>query len=263
MNFETLRVVQDGVVLRVELNRPEQLNAMSRQMVTDLRDIFMSLNQNKSVRVVLLTGVGRHFCAGLDLKESQTSGTMSDVSDQLNRQKRFAEIYIAMRRCPQPIISLIQGAASGGGMALALSSDIRLLTHDARLNAAFIRVGLSGCDMGVSYFLPRLVGAGIASELLLTGRFLKAERALQLGLASAIGSYSEMEAEAKGLIEDMLRATPLGLRLTKDALNQSIDAAGLEAVMAIEDRNQMLALQDQNFSEGISAFLEKRSPNYV
>ena len=179
MNFETLRVVQDGVVLRVELNRPEQLNAMSRQMVTDLRDIFMSLNQNKSVRVVLLTGVGRHFCAGLDLKESQTSGTMSDVSDQLNRQKRFAEIYIAMRRCPQPIISLIQGAASGGGMALALSSDIRLLTHDARLNAAFIRVGLSGCDMGVSYFLPRLVGAGIASELLLTGRFLKAERALQ------------------------------------------------------------------------------------
>ena len=262
MEFETLEVTLEGALAKVVLNRPDQFNAMSRQMVTELRDFFVSLNQNRSIRVVLLSGVGRHFCAGLDLKESKSSGMVEDVADQLNRQRRFAEIYAAMRRCPQPIITMVQGAASGGGMALALSSDIRLMTHDARLNAAFIRLGLSGCDMGVSYFLPRLVGAGIASELLLTGRFLTAERALQLGLANAVGSLTEIQDEADLLVSEMLRATPLGLRLTKDALTQSIDASGLEAVMAVEDRNQILALQDKNFAEGISAFLEKRTPNY-
>ena len=117
--------------------------------------------------------------------------------------------------------------------------------------------------MGLSYFLPRLLGIGIASELLLTGRFLTAERAERLGLASTVVSPELLDSEALGFASDMLAATPLGLRLTKDVLNQTMECAGLEAVMALEDRNQMLALQDENFREGMAAFLEKRAPRYV
>lgn len=177
-------------------------------------------------------------------------------------QRGVAEIVIAMRRCPQPIITLVKGAASGGGFALALASDVRIATADARMNAAFIRIGLSACDIGVSYFLPRMVGASVAAEYMLTGRFIEADRARELGLINRIVPPEALEAEARLFVADMLQATPLGLRLTKEALNHAIDAGGLEAVIAMEDRNQVLTSQDENFKEGIAAFLEKRPPSY-
>jgi enoyl-CoA hydratase len=130
------------------------------------------------------------------------------------------------------------------------------------MNAAFIRIGLSACDMGVSYFLPRMIGMSLASEYMLTGRFITAERAMHIGLANRVVPHTELRKEADAFAEDMLHATPLGLRLTKDGLNQAIDAGGLEAAMAIEDRNQILTSTDPNFAEGIAAFFEKRKPNY-
>lgn len=264
-NLKTEEIVlsESAGVLTVTLNRPDRLNAMNRQMVAELRELFQALYWDETIRVVVLQAEGKAFCAGLDLKEASfsTSGSLS-VNAMLNRQRTIAEIYVAMRRCPQPIISCIQGAASGGGFALALASDIRLLTPDARMNAAFIRLGLSACDMGVSYFLPRMIGLSQASEYMLTGRFIDAEKAGSLGLAHRIVEPMGMEAETHAFCDDMLKATPLGLRLTKDALNHTIDAHGLEAVMAIEDRNQMLTAQDPNFREGIAAFMEKRPPNY-
>lgn len=168
-----------------------------------------------------------------------------------------------MRRCPQPIIACVNGAAAGGGFALALASDVRLATPDVRMNAAFIRIGLSACDIGVSYFLPRMVGSSVAAEYMLTGRFITAERAYQLGLVSRVVEPEQMQAEAQGFVDDMLHATPLGLRLTKEALNHAIDAQGLEAAIAMEDRNQILASSDGDFQEGVAAFLQKRKPNYV
>ncbi len=167
-----------------------------------------------------------------------------------------------MRRCPQPIIACVDGAAAGGGFALALASDVRIATPRMRMNAAFIRIGLSACDIGVSYFLPRMVGSSVAAEYMLTGRFIDAERAYQLGLVSRIVSPEALAAEAQGFVDDMLHATPLGLRLTKEALNHAIDAGGLEAVIAMEDRNQILASSDGDFQEGVQAFLEKRRPQY-
>ena len=262
VNFKTLFVQQSDGVLNVTLNRPDSFNSMNRQMVDELKDLFTGLNRDDTVRVVILGGAGKHFCAGLDLKQSGTTPEPATVGEQLDRQRNFAEIYLAMRRCPQPVIAKVRGAASGGGMALALSADIRIMTPDARMNAAFIRLGLSGCDMGVSYFLPRLLGPGIAAELLLTGRFMSAERAERLGLANMVVASDQLDAEAEAFAADMMRATPLGLRLTKDGLNQSVDASGLDAVMALEDRNQMLALRDDNFREGMTAFLEKRDPVY-
>jgi enoyl-CoA hydratase/carnithine racemase len=156
----------------------------------------------------------------------------------------------------------VQGPASGGGLGIALASDIRLATPDARFNAAFIKIGVSGCDMGSSYFLPRMVGASVASEMLLTGRFLDAQRACALGLVSKVDALAALRVEAEALVGEMLAATPLALRLTKDCLNHNIDAQGLRAAIAMEDRNQVLCTRGGDFQEGINAFLEKRKPVY-
>jgi enoyl-CoA hydratase/carnithine racemase len=168
-----------------------------------------------------------------------------------------------MRRCPQPILALIQGAAAGGGFALALASDIRIATKSARMNCAFIKLGLGGCDIGTSYFLPRLVGVSVASELILTGRFIGAERALAVGLVSDVVDEDALDAAAEPYIEAMLTASPIGLRLSKECLNMSVDAGSLEAAIAMEDRNQVLCSRSEDFNEGIRAFLEKRKPVYI
>jgi Enoyl-CoA hydratase/carnithine racemase len=257
-----LELRQDGEVIWATMNRPERLNALSRNLVTELRDFFVGLYWRRDVRVVVLRGAGEAFCAGLDLKERGDPQGGRSIGAGLTRQREISEIVIAMRRCPQPIIACIDGAAAGGGFALALASDVRIATPRARMNAAFIRIGLSACDIGVSYFLPRMVGSSVAAEYMLTGRFIDAERARELGLVSRIVPKDRLEAEAQGFVDDMLNATPLGLRLTKEALNHAIDAQGLEAAIAMEDRNQILASADGDFEEGVRAFLEKRKPVY-
>lgn len=260
---EVLRIDEQGGVARITLARPDRLNAMSRPLIQGLKSYFTELYDRRDIRVVVLAGDGRAFCAGLDLKEQAQTPISASVGGALDEQRAVRDIMVAMRRCPQPIISIVQGAASGGGFALALASDIRLVTPDARFNAAFIRLGLSGCDVGVSYFLPRMVGSSVAAEYLLTGRFMSAERAFSLGLASRVAELEELQAEADSLVADMLRATPLGLRLTKEALGLAIDLPSLDAVIALEDRNQILCVRDADFSEGVAAFLEKREPHYA
>ena len=262
MDYQHLIIREDGPTLWVTMNRPERLNALNRQMVEELRDFFVGLYWRHEVRVVVLGGAGRGFCAGFDLKERDDSNTTRSVSGGLVGQRKISEIVMAMRRCPQPIVAMVNGPASGGGFALALASDVRVATPSARMNAAFIRIGLSACDIGVSYFLPRMIGASAASEFMLTGRFIDAERGQQLGLISKIVAEDKLEEEARGFVKDMLHATPLGLRLTKEALNHSIDAGSLEAAIAMEDRNQILCAQGEDFREGINAFLEKREPHY-
>lgn len=264
---KALIVEEDGPVLRAVMNRPQQLNALNDEMVEALRELFTGLYWRHDLRVVVLSGAGRAFCAGLDLKEiagnSEGAGFVErDVAEALAHQRRISEIVIAMRRCPQPILALVDGPASGGGFALALASDIRLATPRTRMNAAFIRLGLTACDIGVSYFLPRMVGAAVAAEYMLTGRFMDADTALSLRLVSAVVEPEQIAAEGETWVREMLNATPLGLRLTKDALNHAIDAASLEAVIALEDRNQTLTSRDANFAEGMKAFLEKRPPRY-
>ena len=253
--------VADGIAW-VTLNRPGRLNALDPELIEALHDFFRGLHTRSPARVVVLGGAGRAFCSGLDLKAMQPAGARRSVSEMLETQKSIRDIVLAMRRCPQPIIGMVQGAASGGGFALALACDVRLATPDARMNAAFIRVGLTACDIGVSYFLPRMVGASVAAEFMLTGRFMDAQRALGLGLVSLVAPLPELEVEARAMAADMLAATPLGLRLTKDALSLSIDAPSLEAAIALEDRNQVLCTQGEDFAEGVAAFLDKRSPRY-
>lgn len=264
MPFTTLLTEQRGHALWVTLNRPEALNAMSRALVGELRELFGGLAERRDTRLVVLRGAGRAFCAGLDLKEDAGGDGAVDGSVQagLRAQRRISELVMMMRRAPQPIIAAVHGAACGGGFALALGADVRLAGASARMNAAFIRLGLSACDVGVSYFLPRMVGASVAAELLLTGNFIDAARAERLGLVSRVVPDAELEAAAEALAADMLRNSPLGLRLTKECLNASLDAGSLEQVIALEDRTQILCTRSADFREGIAAFLQKRTPEY-
>lgn len=256
-----MKVDTRGAVEWVTLDRPERLNALDRKLTDELHTYFGELPSRREIRVVVLRGAGRGFCAGLDLGDD--IGREMDLTDRFELQRRIAEIVMRMRYCPQPIISLVHGAACGGGFAMALASDIRIAGESARMNAAFVRVGLSACDIGVSYFLPRLVGASLAAELMLTGDFIDAPRALSLGLVSRIVPDDQMEASAGSLIESMLTTAPLGLRLTKECLRMSIDAPSLEAAIAMEDRNQILCSSSPDFVEGVGAFFERRRPTYA
>jgi enoyl-CoA hydratase/carnithine racemase len=260
-SYETLIVEHKEGADWLTLNRPESLNSMSRTMMLELQHYFGSLYVNQSVRVVVMQGAGRGFCAGLDLKEDTSDEGMGPVTG-MRVQRRVSEIMMRMRRAPQPIISLINGPASGGGFGLALASDIRIATPEARMNAAFIRIGLTACDVGVSYFLPRLVGSSVASELMLTGNFIGAERALAVGLVSKVVEKETLQSHGEQMAADILRNSPMGVRLTKECLNLSVDANSLESVIAMEDRQQILVAQTGDMREGVRAFMEKRPPQY-
>ena len=263
--YQTIKVQSEGGVDRVTLNRPDRLNALHDRMVDELLDYFGKLYFSHETRIVVLNGAGRAFCAGLDIQPDSAFSidpTMGGPANALLRQRRISEIVLRMRRAPQPIISLVHGAACGGGFALALASDIRIAGTSARMNAAFIKIGLSACDIGVSYFLPRLVGSSVASELLMTGRFISADRALRVGLVSEVVEDDQLEAAAQTYVDEMLATAPLGLRLTKECLSANIDAGSLEAAIAMEDRNQILCTQTEDMREAVSAFREKRAPVY-
>jgi enoyl-CoA hydratase/carnithine racemase len=251
----------------VTLNRPDSLNALDPALIDALNVYFQGLQRNRDTRVVVLKGAGANFCAGLDLKQAMARrGTQAEppgVTESLDSQRRIADIVMLMRRCPQPIIALVQGAAAGGGFALALAADIRIAAKGARMNCAFIKLGLGGCDIGTSYFLPRLVGVSVASELILTGRFINAERALAVGLVSEVVEAADLDAAANSYVDAMMTASPVGLRLSKECINMSVDAGSIEAVIAMEDRNQVLCSRSEDFQEGIRAFLEKRKPVYI
>jgi enoyl-CoA hydratase/carnithine racemase len=260
---DVLLVERRGAVDWVTLNRPGRLNALDEALTVALKSYFERLYDDRECRIVVLRGAGRGFCAGADLaselvRQAQEEG----VAASMKVQRDLRNIMLAMRRCPQPIVSLLHGAAVGGGFVIALASDIRLAAPDTRMNAAFIKVGLGGCDVGVSYLLPRLVGGSLSAELLLTGRDLTAERALRLGLIAEMVPQDQLEAAAAPYIEAMLATAPLGLALTKEVLNANIDAPGFEAALALEDRNQVLLSQTRDFREGAAAFREKRPPRF-
>ena len=269
MAYEALEVKQDGAIAWLTLNRPRALNALNSTMVDELHDYFERLATDRTTRVVIVRGAGRGFCSGLDLKEHSGGARPGDDAlgtstiATLEIQRRISGLVIAIRRLPQPFIAAVRGPASGGGFALALACDVRLAGASARFNAAFIRIGLTGCDMGISYTLPRAVGASIAYELLLTVRFIGAERALATRMISEVVADDELDAAAEKLAREMVETSPLGLSLTKECIAANIDAASIESAIAMEDRNQTLCVRSGYLAEGARAFAEKRKPHFA
>ena len=248
--YHTFEIEKRGAVDWLTLARPEARNAITLEMATELRDYFGGLSEDRNTRIVVMRGAGKSFCAGLDLKDSSVvSPTEGPFGAGMGFQTYLADVYLRMRKCPQPIVALVHGAACGGGFSFVMASDIRIAGESAKMNAAYIKVGLSACDMGCSYFLPRLVGTSVASELMLTGRFIHAERALATGLVSEVVPDAELEQAAQPYIDEMLETTRMGLRMTKEGLNYAIDAPSLEAAMAIENRNQLMCSSSPEFAE--------------
>jgi enoyl-CoA hydratase/carnithine racemase len=235
---------------------------MDEPLIGALHDYFVTLADRAEVRVVILRAQGRAFCAGLDLAGCGKPDEAGTVHHMWRTQRTIASVMQAMRKCPQPIIACAQGAACGGGFSLLLASDVRFAAPDVRMNAAYIRIGLGGCDMGASYFLPRLVGSSVASEYLLTGRFMNAEKALACGLVSAIVEPEGLVDAALAVADEMLLTSPMGLRLTKDALNLNIDAASLDHAFALEDRQQVLLGHTADAVEARNAFRARRAPAF-
>ncbi len=267
MSYQHMLVEKRGAADWVTLNRPGSLNALTQDSLAELNAYFDSLAQNYDVRVVVLRGAGRAFCAGLDIKASvdahrdaPASGT---IDEGMRGQRRFSGLVMKMRRCPQPIVGLIHGHAAGGGFSIALGCDVRIAAEGTKMNAAFIKIGLSGCEMGSSYHLPRLVGTSVAAELMYTGRFIDAQRALRTGLVSDVVPLDQLEAAGQALVNDMLATAPLGLRLTKECLWANVDGNDLPSAIAMEDRNQVLTVANGDLAEGMRAFLDKRKPDYT
>ncbi|HEY1076375.1 MAG TPA: enoyl-CoA hydratase/isomerase family protein [Fontimonas sp.] len=258
-----LRIESREAIEIVTLDRAERLNVLDPQTVEALIRYFDALPQRVQIRVVILRSSGAHFCAGADLGSAAFADASSGRAHRQDHvQRRYARMIQLIRQCPQPVIALIQGAACGAGFSLALAADVRYATPDARMNAAYLRIGLGGCDMGSGYLLPRLVGLSVASELLLSGRYIDAARAQAVGLVSEVVAADQILDTALALAADMLRASPLGLRMTKESLNALVDAPSLDTALMIENRQQVMLTETADHQEAMAAFREKRAPHY-
>ncbi len=232
----------DGVVL-LRLNRPERLNALDEVLVASLTSTFAAIAGERDVRVVVLTGAGRGFCSGLDVRDFGPS--MLDATDpaldRLRFQEMMASLPLAIRALPQPVIAAVNGPAVGGGLALCLASDVRICGASAAFANASILLGLSGAEMGMSYYLPRIVGLSVAADWMLTGRTVSADEAYQRGLVSELVDDSRLVDRALELASQIAAHSPLGVQLTKRALQVNTDAPDLFAAVELENRNQLIA----------------------
>jgi enoyl-CoA hydratase len=255
---------RDGVA-QITLNRPDKLNAMTAQMVEMLHETLSEVGRNRDVRVVVLTGAGRGFCAGLDLGgygEAPGYQWNGSVERGLAVQKHIASLIPRLRSLPQPVISAVNGPASGGGFALVLGSDIRIAASTARFNAAFIRIGLSACDIGTSWLLPRLIGAARAQELMLTGRLFDADEALRIGLVTDVVPNEVLIDAALAKAEEIKLNTPLGVALTKEGMWSALEIPGLQAAIDMENRQQIMASFSDDAREMRRAKSEGRPPSF-
>jgi len=250
------------------LNRPDRLNAMTAELVEELHGALDEVQTDPDCRVVVLTGAGRVFCAGLDLSgygspPTLSAGERGPVQNGMATQQHIASLIPHMRRIRQPIIAAVNGAATGGGLALVLGSDIRIASTEARFGVAFVRVGLSACDIGTSWLLPRLVGAGRAHELMLTGRVFEADEAVRIGLVlEAVPGESLLE-RCIGEARAVMANSPYGIWMTKETMWASLEVPGLEAAIALENRTQVMSMGTGDFTEAVSAFMEKRPAKWA
>jgi enoyl-CoA hydratase len=264
MDFQNLifQEIEPGIGLII-LNRPDRLNALSLNLLDDLHRLYDYLEDSPAIRVVILTGAGRGFCAGADLKDERSKAEAEqhhrNPATQLFKvQKKFSSIITRLRAIPQPVISAVNGPAAGGGMCLALASDVVFATSKAAFTPSFINIGLSGGELGSTFFLQKIVGSIRAAEILLTGRTVDAYEAQQIGMVIRVVEEDKLLETALAEARLMTEKSPIALRLTKEALNQNLTAPSLEAAINLEDRNQSIAVFTPEFSKAVENFARKK-----
>jgi enoyl-CoA hydratase len=255
----------DGVAL-VELDDPGRYNALTTAMVAELRDVFADLRSDRTVRAVAIAGRGKGFCAGANMTgddetpvEAQDRGPVGAIHFI---QDNLAQLMLAIHELPQPVIAAVHGAAVGGGLAIALASDLRVASDDATFGAQFIRVGLSACDVGSSYWLPRVVGPTIAAELMLTGRRFDADEALRFGMLNRVVARDVLLDAALELAGLITANSEYGVYMTKLGMWANLDAPSLRHAMELENRTQVLGTFTRNMTEAGRAFVDKRDPTW-
>lgn len=263
MGYVTRRDPEPGIRV-VMLDKPARLNAIDFDGVEELHSTLDEIAADSSCRVVILTGAGRGFCAGLDLKAlGGLSGSGEDrVTSGMRFQERISSLVPKMRSLPQPVIAAVNGPATGGGLAFALAADVRIAARTATFAVSFVRVGLSGCDIGVSYLLPRLVGASRAFELMLTGRVFDSSEADRIGMVTRVVDDAALMDSALETARLIRANSPFGVWMTKEVMWANLETPSLTAAIDRENRTQILAQQSGDMSEAVSAFLEKRPADF-
>ncbi len=250
--------VEDGVAT-VTLSRPEKLNALTFEVYADLRDLLGELPHRGDVRVLVLTGAGRGFCSGGDVEEIIGELQRMPVADLLAFTRMSGAVVRAMRDSPLPIVAAVNGVAAGAGSVLALASDLRLLARSATFAFLFTRVGLAGADMGSAYLLPRLVGLGRATELLVLGERITAERALEIGLATQVVGDDDLAAAARALARRLADGPALAYSTTKVLLTRELDL-DLAGAIELEAIAQALMMETEDHREFYAAWTDGRRP---
>jgi enoyl-CoA hydratase len=250
----------------VTLNRPDRLNAMSIDLVIELDEALRRVGEDNEVSVVVLTGSGRGFCSGLDLKDYGIIPNLDGLTVGRIAQRSmryYSRLILTMRAMPQPILAAINGVAYGGGMCLSLAAELRIAGESAEFNATGIVNGLTSTELGASWLLPRLVGAAHSSDMLLTGRKIGSEEALRMGLVSRVIPDDRLLPEVLELAARMAEFSPYGLQMTKEIIWVNLENPSLQSAIEIEDRNQLMLGFTENLPEAIRAFDRKRKPVYT
>lgn len=250
----------------VTLNRPERLNAMSIDLVVELDAALNSIAEDNEVAVVILTGSGRGFCSGLDLKDYGIIPNIDGLSVGRIAQRSmryYSRLILTMRRMPQPIICAVNGPAYGGGMCLTLAAEIRIAARSAEFNATGIVNGVTSTEMAASWLLPRLIGAAHSNDLLLTGRRVDADEALRMGLVSRVLPEEDLMPVALEMAARMAEYSQYALQMTKEVIWVNLENPSLESAVEIEDRNQLMLGFTENLQEAIRAFDQQRAPIYT
>ena len=248
------------------LNRPDRLNAITAELAGALHEELASVAADRACRAVVLTGAGRGFCAGLDLAgygDAPGNDGNDAARDRLGNQEHMSRLVVRLRETPQPIIAAVNGPAAGFGLALALGCDIRYAARGAVFRVAFVNIGVSNCDMAVSWLLPRLVGASRSHELMLTGRRVDAEEAERIGLVAAVVDDDALRDRAVQAAEQIAALAPWGVRLTKQGMWTALELPAQRAAVEYEDRQQIMATHGTALPEAVSAFLEKRPADFA
>jgi enoyl-CoA hydratase/carnithine racemase len=253
-------------VRRFTLNRPEQLNTMTAELCEALHVALRETTDERSCRAVILTGAGRGFCAGLDLHgygAAPGNDGSDEPRDRLANQQHMSRLVLALRTLPQPVIAAVNGPSAGFGLALALGCDIRYAAPEAVFRVAFINIGVSNCDMGTSWLLPRLIGASRAHELMLTGRRFDAAEALRIGLLADVVEAGALAERAVSAATQIAELAPYGVRLTKQGMWSALEISSELAAVEYEDRQQIMSTFGVAPPEAVAAFLEKRPAEFI
>ncbi len=248
-------------VATITLDRPDRLNALTFEVYEELREVFEALDRESGVRSILLTGSGRAFCSGGDVEDIIGELFGRDYQGLLDFTRRTGALIVSMIRCRRPIVGALNGLVAGAGAVIASACDVRVASDDAKIAFLFTKVGLSGADMGASWLLPRIVGLGRASELLMTGDFVSAEKAERIGLYNRVVAKDELPAAARAWAEKLARGPSFGLEVTKKMLYREA-AMDVESAMAAEVEIQAACMEDPNFRESYEAFKAKRKPRF-